>query len=138
MGRDICEAHVPFIRRLPEDAPVEESAPPKYTGPAILWGDSLTTGIAKAGPAPKGWSYVAAEEKVQGNDFILVGSQWEPIGCSYIGKIGRSVGEESWPVIRRAAAAKAVPAPEVTMKDLLARVEALEKKLASARLTFSD
>jgi len=129
--------HVPFIRRLPEDAPVEESAPPKYTGPEISWGDSLDVGVAKAGKAPKGWEYVLVDEKVGGKDYILVKDHWEAVGARYSQKIGNELGAGSWPVIRRVAPKPA--APKVTMKDLLARIEALEKKLGGkVGLTFGD
>lgn len=91
-GLRVCESHVPFIRPLPEDAPVVDSAPPKYTGPKISWGDSLDVGVAKAGKAPKG---------------------------------------------RAASKVAKTAAPKVTMKDLLARIEALEKKLGGKiALTF--
>ncbi len=136
--QEICSYHVLFIRRLPEDAPVEDSAPPKYTGREISWGDSLDVGVAKAGKAPKGWEYVLVDEKVGSGDYILSKDHWEAVGARYSHKIGNGLGAGSWPVIRRAPLKVAKPAaPKVTIKSLLARIEALEKKLGEkVTLTF--
>lgn len=130
--------YVPMIRRLP--APVAESAPPKYTGPKISWGDSLADGMKKAGKAPNGWKYVEVGDKIKDTDFYLYADKWvstKDFGGSMIGVV---LDKDCWPVIRRAPLKVAKPAaPKVTMKDLLARIEALEKKLGGkVGLTFGD
>lgn len=127
--------HVPMIRRLPEDAPVAESAPPKYTGPEVSFQDSLSMGIAKAGEAPKGWDYLKVRDLIVSTDFVLFKDRWVPVGAHHKYVIGNELEAGFWPVIRRADPKPA--APKVTMKDLLARIEALEKKVGGAKVTLT-
>lgn len=136
--QEIWRYHAPFIRRLPEDAPVAESAPPKYTGPEVSFQDNLSVGIAKAGAAPKGWNYLKVHDLIVSTDFVLFKDRWVPVGAHHKYVIGDELEEGFWPVIRRADPKPA--APKVTMKDLLARIEALEKKVGGAKvtLTFGD
>ncbi len=78
-------------------------------------------------------------EKIADPDFFLCGSQW--VSAKDLGRIlsgsmiGAVLGKGFWPVIRRAAPKPA--APKVTMKDLLARIEALEKKVGGAKVTLT-
>ncbi len=135
--RGICEAHVPFIRRLSESvAPKTKTLPdigdkmkiPEFVGPRMRDTVSYATNMAEYGPAPKGWRWREPNEKINFNTDL-----WAAAGCRWdrnINHFGQKVDGGEWPVITPIVGAKSEPLSK-RLSALKEKIEKSEKIIAA-------
>lgn len=115
--------------KAPKVEPIS-SEPPKYAGPEISVGDDLNTGMAKAGPAPKGWRYVTTCEKIANGDLVLFKMKWVKVETHHKSWIGFDLSPRFWPVIRRVEPCSPPKSPESILAELQSENAALKAKVA--------